>query len=135
MKMSAIAKTILIGIFVIPGVVLSVGFSLLMSWPIILVTIGLAILAVLYFKKAIHCTGQIINRIDERKNFIILSWLALPFVLLTLREIVTLFSIAAGRQMEIQQSFYFVFHPLRLSFFLSLYILIQDTILLLKKIL
>jgi hypothetical protein len=128
--MSALAKTILIGLFVVPGVVLSVGFSLLMSWPIILVTIGLAILAVLYFKKAIHCTGQIINRIDERKNFIILSWLALPFVLLTLGLMVRfLFSNwqLIGAQLLI--------HPLSLSLYLSLYILIQDTILLLKKIL
>lgn len=128
MKMSAIAKTILIGLFVVPGVVLSVGFSLLMSWPIILASIGLAILAVLYFKKAVHCTEQIINRIDERKNFIILSLMALPFVLLSLGLMVrVLFSNwqLIGAQL--------LLHPLSLSLYLSLYILIQDTILLLKK--
>ena len=129
MKMSAIAKTILIGLIVVPGVVLSVGFSLLMSWPIILVTIGLAILAVLYFKKTIHCTGQIINRIDERKNFIILSLMALPFVLLSLGLMVRVLFSGNWQLIGAQ----LLLHPLSLSLYLSLYILIQDTILLLKK--
>ena len=129
MKMSAIAKTILIGLIVIPGIFLLIGFSLIMSWPIILASIGLAVLAVLYFKKAIHCTGQIINRIDERKNFIILSLMALPFVLLSLGLMVRVLFSGNWQLIGAQ----LLLHPLSLSLYLSLYILIQDTILLLKK--
>lgn len=131
MVKSAIAKTILIGLVLIPITILGVGFSLLMSWTIIIVCLALAVLAFWWFKKALHCTGQIILNTNKRDNFITLSWLAAPFILLCLwRELLpALTKLLTGEWRDISLWDF----PWGIGALLTLYILIQDSILLLKK--